>query len=315
MKRFITLHEEAGDTGGGGGATTLAASLSGGGQTQQAQQTNGGQHSDGSEGGQAPTWDFRSALDDNGKFRPGWDQGLPPELKDQAASLAKYQDPLSLLNGMANAQRLIGQRQQVKPPGPDAKPEELANWRKTLGVPDSADGYKLTKPENLPEGVEWNDAAVKEFAGLAHEMNLTPAQVQKLVEYDLKQKAGMVEGGQARIAEYIEKGKQELTKEWGDKTRDNVAVAVQTAQKLGIDPNDPEIANSPKMLKALYMASQLMREDRLVDSSKAGTGMTGAQQAEDIRLNPNNPWHAAYMGREGKERQMQAAQWMENLRK
>ncbi|MEN3942507.1 hypothetical protein WJU23_14505 [Prosthecobacter sp. SYSU 5D2] len=309
MKKHITLwNEDDGDApgyGGGGGATEAVAVSTA---------ADGGAGQDSRQGGEG--FDFRAALDERGNFRAGWDQGLPADLRDQAAgALAKYQSPLELVRGLANAQRLIGQRPQVRPPGADARPEEVSAWRRSLGVPETPEGYGIQRPESLPDGVEWSDEAVVQFSGLAHELNLTPAQVQKLVDYDAGRQAQAAQTAQARLGDYLARGRAELEQEWGERLQTNVGRAVQTAQALGLDPNDPEISNSPKILKALFAASRLMQEDRLSAAGRSGAGMTGAQQAEDIRLNPNNPWHAAYMGREGKDRQSQAQAWMDGLRR
>jgi hypothetical protein len=41
--------------------------------------------------------------------------------------------------------------------------------------------------------------------------------------------------------------------------------------------------------------------------------MDGKAQAEDIRRNPSNPWHNAYIGKEGAARQKEAAALMARL--
>ena len=38
----------------------------------------------------------------------------------------------------------------IRVPGDDAKPEDVAAFRKALGVPDDPTGYGLVKPETLP---------------------------------------------------------------------------------------------------------------------------------------------------------------------
>ena len=41
--------------------------------------------------------------------------------------------------------------------------------------------------------------------------------------------------------------------------------------------------------------------------------MDGKAQAEDIRRNPSNPWHNAYIGKEGSAHQKEAAALMARL--
>lgn len=211
------------------------------------------------------------------------------------------------------AQKLLGQRQQVKPPGPDAKPEEITAWRKTLGVPDDVAGYGLKKPDKLPEGVEWDEEQVGKFGALAHKMGLTPAQAQELIAFDTERMGAMSAKGKAGLETFVKGQRDELVKEWGDKFDNNKERAVMTAKLLGLDPNDAEIGNSAKMIKALFSASQLIKEDQFVGSEKAGLGLTGKDQADDILHNKNNPWHKAFMGEEGKERQAQAQAFRNRL--
>lgn len=280
------------------------ASAGGGGQTI----LNGDQSQQGEQQQQTPAaWDFRSALDDTGAFKQGWHESLPDDLKPYSGSLAKYPNAAELLRGLGNAQKLIGQRpQELKPPGPDATPEQKAAWFKTIGVPEKPEEYGLKKPDNLPEGVPWSDEDAAAFQAKAHELGLTPAQVQAIAAFDLERATKATAKGQGEITAYIEGQKTALKAEWGEKFEANRDKALATAQILGLDPNDAEIGNSAKMIKALHAASQLMSEDKFVSSDKAGTGMSRADQAEDMARNKLNPWHNALWGREGLERQKQA---------
>lgn len=311
MKRFLFSPDD-GSGAGGGGSTTILGGDAGGSSQQQTTTTAAATTTTAATGGE---WDFRSALDDKGAFKQGWVDTLPPDLKEYAGTLGKYPNAAELLRGHGNAQKLIGQRGApgVKVPGPDAKPEEVAAYRKAIGVPDDVAGYGLKKPDTLPEGVEWNEEQVGKFASLAHELGLTPAQAQKLVAFDTERMGKMSAGGKAKLEAFVNGQRDELKKEWGEQYQNNVGKALKAAELLGLDPKDAEIGNSAKMIKALHSAAALIQEDKFVASNKVGLGLTGADQAEDIRRNPANPWHAAYNGKEGKERQSQAQALMMRL--
>ena len=307
------LYNEAGDGGNGGGGTILAGE-SGATSTAQAAITETPSTAATTQQ-QSAGWDFRSALADDGSFKPDWTQSLPADLKDYAASLGKYPNVTEFLRGFGNAQKLIGQRggQQIKPPAPDAKPEEIAAWNKLIGVPEKPEDYGLKKPEKLPEGVEWDDANAAEFAAFAHKNGLNAQQVQALMQYDMERQSKGYGKSTAELTAFVEKQRAELQSKWGTQYGENVARAMKAAELLGLDPADPEIGNSAKVIQALHQASQLMQEDKFVASNKVGLGLTGPQQAEDIRRNPANPWHAAYMGKEGKARQLEAQAIMARL--
>jgi hypothetical protein len=312
--RFI-LEGEGGDGGSNGGGGTLLSrgsggSGDGGGQQQQQQQQGDG------EGGSS-AWDFRSALDDKGNFKQGWDASLPDDLKPSAATLAKYPNPLELMRGHANASKLIGQKSTLKAPAPDAKPEDVAKFneqiRGVLGIPATPEEYKIAKPENLPQGLAWNDAEVGEFAKLAHSLNIPPAAAQKLVEFDMQRMQKLNASGEAKLNEFVKAQEAELRKDWGADFEVNLGKAAKAAQLAGFDLNDSELANNAKFVKAMLTVSNLIKPDALVGNDRAGLVMDGKAQAEDIRRNTANPWHAAYMGKEGPARQQEAAALMMRL--
>jgi len=314
MKLFTRffLEGEGGEGGSNGGGTLLSRGSGGsgdGGGQQQQQQGDG-------EGGSS-AWDFRSVLDDKGNFKQGWDASLPDDLKPSAATLAKYPNPLELMRGHANASKLIGQKSTLKAPAPDAKPEEVAKFneqiREVLGVPVKVEDYKIAKPDKLPEGLTWNDAEVGEFAKLAHSLNIPPAAAQKLVEFDAQRMAKLNQTGAAKLDEFVKSQEAELRKDWGADFEVNLGKAAKAAQLAGFDLNDSELANNAKFVKAMLTVSNLIKPDALVGNDKAGLVMDGKAQAEDIRRNTANPWHAAYMGKEGLARQQEAAALMMRL--
>lgn len=312
--RFL-LEGEGGDGGGNGGGGTLLGrgAGDGGGSPPPAAPPA---KNDGNEGG-STAWDFRSALDDNGNFKQGWDSSLPDDLKPSAAAFAKYPNPLEFLRGHANAQKLIGQKTVLKAPAPDAPAEEQAKFseqiRGVLGIPAKVEDYKITKPAQLPEGVTWDESKASEYAALAHSLNVTPAAAQKLAEFQAKNLGDIATQGKAKLDEFVKSQEAELRKDWGADFEANLGLAAKAAQVVGFDINDSELANNAKFVKAMLTVSRMIKPDALVGSDKGGVVMDGKAQAEDIRRNTNNPWHAAYMGREGPARQQEAAALMARL--
>jgi len=327
MKLFprFFLEGEGGDGGsnGGGGASggsTLLGGAAGG--SSGAGQGDGSKAGSGAsghagDGGSPGAWDFRSSLDDKGNFRPGWDANLPDDLKASAAALAKYPNPLELMRGHVNASKLIGQKTALKAPAPDAKPEEVAKFnaqiREVLGVPAKAEEYKLTKPDNLPQGLSWDEAKVGDWQKFFHENNIPPAIADKIVAKQAAEIASQADAGKGKLDEWVKSQEAELLKEWGADYDANLGLAAKAASIAGFDLNDSELGNNAKFVKAMLTVSRLISPDKLVGGDKAATVMDGAAQAEDIRRNPNNPWHKAFMGQEGDARQREAAALMARL--
>lgn len=322
--RFL-LEGEGGDGGsnGGGGAsggsTLLGGAAGGSSGSGQGDASKAGSGSSGhaGDGGSSGAWDFRSSLDDKGNFRPGWDASLPDDLKASAAALAKYPNPLELMRGHVNASKLIGQKTALKAPAPDAKPEEVAKFnaqiREVLGVPAKAEEYKLTKPDNLPQGLSWDEAKVGDWQKFFHDANIPPAVADKIVAKQAAEIASQAEAGKGKLDQWVKSQEAELRKEWGADFDANLGLAAKAASIAGFDLNDSELGNNAKFVKAMLTVSRLISPDKLVGGDKAATVMDGAAQAEDIRRNPNNPWHKAFMGQEGEARQREAAGVMARL--
>lgn len=70
---------------------------------------------------------------------------------------------------------------RVKIPGENTTEEELNAYRQAIGVPEKPDGYEIKKAD-LPEGMSYDEVLENNFRGVAHKLNLTPAQVRGLYE-------------------------------------------------------------------------------------------------------------------------------------
>lgn len=313
MKQYPTLREGEGDQGAsnGGGEGTLLGNAPA---QQNAQQTPPASTDGQQDEGAASKFDFRSVIGEDGKFKQNWADSLPDALKPAKNELGKYADPEQLLLGHWNKAQMLGRQKEVKPPLPDAKPEEIAAWKKTIGAPETPDGYKFEKPANLPEGMQWDEATVKNFAKVAHELNLTPYQASKLAEYDLAQKQTMIQAGQGIIAESRTKAEAQLKGEWGDNYKQNIETVKGLVAKGGGDPLDPEIGNNPKLLKLLLNFSSAFKEDRLIEPSGPSTSLRGEDAVRDVMTNPANPWHAAYHNKMGPQHQQAALEHINALR-
>lgn len=111
----------------------------------------------------------------------------------------------------------------------DATPEEIAAFRKDMGVPDKPEDYKLS--DGLVVG-EADKPYVDEFLKNMHGVNASPGVVNAAIEtyYDI------VEGQMADEVEAIQKHKTEaddqLRKDWGPEYRRNLNVVNGFVQNL-----------------------------------------------------------------------------------
>jgi hypothetical protein len=159
-----------------------------------------------------------------------WRATLPDEIRN-APSMGKYATPADLAKGYLEAEKLIGKKGVILP-GENATPEEMKQFHAALGVPETFDGYELKAPDGLPEGV-WNDDAAKGFAAKAHELGLTPKQVQGIATWQVQNVAGALEKAgleaDGRTYEAV------LREEWGGSYDAKFEAARRASKEFGGD--------------------------------------------------------------------------------
>lgn len=249
-----------------------------------------------------------------GKFAKGFSSRLPDDMKEHASTMQKFEDvPLQdVLKSYGALQQKLGQR--VQAPLPDAKPEEIAAWRKVTGAPETAEGYKIEKPADMP-AEQWNPELARGFSEMAHKHHLSPAAAADLVQWWNGQQAEAMAQTQGYVQEYRDTAELSLKKDWGDKFEANAKAAQRVAGMAGLDVNDPAIGNNPAVIRALHSMSNLISDDKQITGAGVqGIGLSRGQEADDIQRNPANPFHADYHGKNGSERQKQAQDRMMKLR-
>lgn len=141
---------------------------------------------------------------------------------DKAMKLAKrYNSPADLLKAQREAQRKISAGELKAPLPKDATPEQVAEWRKENGIPETPDKYDL----GLPQGVVLSDedqGLVSAWVEKVHGVNALPDVVKAgaaaLVELRDKQAAAIQEADVEHSKEVLDT----LTAEWGSDYRKNI---------------------------------------------------------------------------------------------
>ncbi len=216
--------------------------------------------------------------------RPEW---LPEKFwrndKADVESLSKsYQGLEQLLGKKANA---------IVPPSEKSTPEEVAAYRKAIGVPESPEAYNL-KPEQLPEGVTWDDNVAKRAAELAHKHHIPAAAMQEFMKFDMERAALMNQAAASMIEQQLESGRAELQKVWGDKMPEKIELARRAAVTAGVDPTSQGFVD-PQVVKAIVNLAEKLSDDKLVAGDQTGVSSTRAR-ARDIMTNQGNPLYARY---------------------
>ena len=216
--------------------------------------------------------------------KPEW---LPEKFwrndKADVESLSKsYQGLEQLLGKKANA---------IVPPSEKSTPEEVAAYRKAIGVPESPEAYQL-KPDQLPEGVTWDDNVAKKAAELAYKHNVPAAAMQEFMKFDMERAALMNQAAAQMIETQLETGRAELQKVWGDKMPEKIELARRAAVTAGVDPSSQGFVD-PQVVKAIVSLAEKLSDDKLVAGDQTGASSTRSR-ARDIMTNQANPLYARY---------------------
>ena len=235
-QRKLGLFADAGDGAAGDGGAGDGGGSDGG-------QGDGG--SDGRDGGQDGGNDGGAAAggDKGGQQRQaqlgGGDDGgdKVPTLDQWHASIEdaddrKFAEQFDTPAKLANAAR--GLRQEVSkaviPPGEDASEEDVAKYRKAIGVPETADAYEIALPDYAAKAAEEErnpiHESLKHFKSAAHEANLTSAQMERMsqayFELEQSQIAAVVKADQ----EFADATEKQLRVEWpGEQFERNKGIA------------------------------------------------------------------------------------------
>lgn len=140
-----------------------------------------------------------------------WDTVKDQEVKTWLGN-KKYPDAESALKAHWGLERLMGADKAGRTVMLPKDDNDADGWKALsakLGVPDSADGYKLPMPEGADEGFS------KTAAQWFHEAGIPPRQANKIAEHWNTYVEEQVKAGEAAERAESEKQMGALEKEWG----------------------------------------------------------------------------------------------------
>lgn len=124
---------------------------------------------------------------------------------------------------------------RVQVPGDKASDEERAAFYERLGKPKSADDYKLTRPEGVPEETPAEQELAKNFKAKAHELNLTSAQVEQLYAWNFEVAALEAKAREVALQKFAEDAEKELRLQWTVDYDRNLELANEALQHYAKD--------------------------------------------------------------------------------
>jgi hypothetical protein len=198
-----------------------------------------------------------------------WFDSLPDEVKSNE-TLSVFKEAKGVEDVLTAYTALEGKlKGAIAVPGENATDEERSAFRdairKATGVPETADGYKLSLPNGVPKG----DPVLERFIAASHESGLNEAQVQGIMNR-------VVES----LSEYREAqklvAKEAMQKEWGEQFDAKVALAIKGLEGSGSDAgmSNEEVAalaealpTNQALVKMFSVIGKYYSEDRFISGS------------------------------------------------
>lgn len=158
------------------------------------------------------------------KWADDWRQQIAGEDKKALDRLGRFATPADIFKSLREAEKKLSEG--VKPlakPGEKATEEEWANYRKTVGIPESVDDYvKAIELSDKREIGSDDKPVVAAFAERAIKSGVAPKDMAPLIEEYYAMQEEMVAQQAEKDAEAKAKNMQALREEWGGDFKANI---------------------------------------------------------------------------------------------
>ena len=302
MKPWMTYREEAGgDDGGGGG---ISATVS------------GGDVDPGGGGDDDSPYSFYQGDKGERTLRPEIAKVFEGDDHKQAINLlmkyANSEDPMKEFSKGVTNLNFLGKRKDIDmlmelpdDAPDDIKAERQDALRKLNGTPDTADGYGLKRPEDIPDNVYWPEGIEQKHMELAHKYNVSPEFLREQFAMHTEMMNGVTQYEEGLYNTAMNTQMDALKAEFGADLQD----VIDQADRGGLSSGaftDEQMAEAMKAMtkaglgvefvKHMKWTADSISEDRRVSapSQRIDGGMNDFAKGKDILDNEHNPLNKAY---------------------
>lgn len=227
----------------------------------------------------------------NGTEFPGWMDSLPDAMKQNEgfAQFGEASDAYTKLDELLKAE---GNALAI--PGEDATDDDKNAFAMKMGRPETAEGYEIGKPQDWPEGVEYNEALDGQFKEAAFAMGLSGEKANALHGWynNLVLEAHSAEVQNEKTA--MEKAENELKTAWsGDAYKVNSEMAHRAFKQFGGESEAEQketlefvdntivdgvvLGEHPRFLKLFHRIGAAISDD----SANSGMNRAGGELSEE----------------------------------
>lgn len=137
---------------------------------------------------------FAQFIGKDGELKEGWKKGIVPEGLREEKSLDVYTNIGDVFKSNVETKRMLGKKGIILP-GENATEEEIGEFHKALGRPDTPELYEIKRPDSIPED-NWFPERVAQAQQLFHKLGLNPTQANAIAEMDNLRVAGEIKAKQ-----------------------------------------------------------------------------------------------------------------------
>lgn len=233
---------------------------------------------------------------DTGGSAADWRSTLPEDIREHK-SIQQFKDVDSLVKSYIHQQPLIGGEKLPKP-NDKWTPDQWDAFHKELGRPDKPDEYGISEEltEKFKDKVTFDENVIGEFRQKFHELGLTKAQGEKILNDYLEFDGARTLAAAEAQAQETEKALAEYKLQVGERGYNQ---AIESAQRVLSEFGDPSFyayleksgaGNSPEMIQFLAKISASFAEGKFKGASGGFAVPTDADAAKaELRSLKNDP--------------------------
>ena len=229
-----------------------------------------------------------SWVNDEGKLSEGWKERLPEDIRGEK-SLDTFDDIPGMAKMLVHGQKMVG-RNRIALPTEVSTPEEIDEFYRQIGRPETKDDYKMEVPDELADVMDAN--VIEGAKELFHKIGLTQAQADALFAFDQKRYSDAMQGNEALVEQATKDAEAALRNKWGAAYDERLHIANKMIADNTDDSNREQvlasIGNNPVVADFLATIGKKFMEGGLVDgvSTSINTPLEAKAKADELRSTP-----------------------------